>query len=94
MGEKTKLSLSDLYEIEDFEILTNEIYDRLGYCFTTEQNFIEIFSNTPMASTVTHYRLTFGGALDLVTQSSPIVYSYCYQSSVSDYECSLAYSFL
>ena len=35
--------ISELYEMSEFQSLTGEVYEYLGYCFTTNPNFVEDF---------------------------------------------------
>jgi putative ABC transport system ATP-binding protein len=96
--QNKKLGMSDLYEMKDFQNLTGEIYDSLGYCFTTNPNFVEDVSKTALHSLVTpHYRLSFdvkeGISVDLI-ESNPLVYSYYYRSNAHEHEQRLGGSFM
>lgn len=79
---KTKRpKLTELYENESFQALTNEIYDSLGYTFTTNKDFITDVTNTALHSLVTpHYRLSINGLVDMI-ESNPLVTSYYSVSS-------------
>lgn len=96
--QNKKIGLSDLYEIKEFQNLTSEIYDSLGYCFTTNPNFVEDVSKTTLHSIVTpHYRLSFevreGVLVDLI-ESNPLVYSYHYHNTNQQYSQHLGGSFM
>ena len=92
---KKSINMADLYEMEDFQLLSNEIYERLGYCFTTNPNFEEDFSNFTLSlAQIPHYRLSFNGVMDLVVETYPLVYSYYYQTNKADYESTLKGSFM
>ncbi len=88
-------NISDLYEMEEFQKLTSEIYGTLGYCFTTNPNFEEDLYKTSLATLQTpHYRLSFNNKVDLVAENNPIVLSYNYRQNTADYESLLKGSFM
>lgn len=98
LKQNKKITISDLYEIKEFQTLTSEIYDILGYCFTTNPNFIEDVSKTALHSIITpHYRLSFevtkGVTVDLI-QNNPILYSYHYLNLPQNYKQLLGGSFM
>ena len=55
---------SDLYKDDEFNSFLNEVYDRLGYSFTTNTNFIEDYQNSHLSNSITHYKLNFNGLVD------------------------------
>ena len=90
-----KFKISELYEMSEFQSLTGEVYEYLGYCFTTNPNFVEDFYRTTMATLQTpHYRLQFNGKLELLAENNPLVLSWNYHQKVSDYNSVLASSFM
>ena len=87
------LMMVELYEKPIFQQFTQEIYDTLGYCYTTNPNFTEDFFNSNYNYSVPHYRLNFNGKADIVTVSGASVFDYWHHNNASDYDCSLYSSF-
>ena len=85
----------ELYENPSFRAFTEEIYDRLGFSYSTNPNFRDALINTPFATNTTHYRLTFNGSADfmIATYSNARVYNYWVRQNANDYESSLYSSF-
>ena len=64
-------SASDLYENKDFQSLSGEIYDRLGYCYTTNENFVDALYTTDYSHFIPHYKLVFNDVLEFTTHAHP-----------------------
>ncbi len=93
--DKKDLNLADFYENEDFQNFTSEVYDNLGYCYTTNPNFAQSYSNSVMeADQVTHYLLNFNGVADYTAQVYPTVWNYYYHTNPEDYESMLTNPFM
>lgn len=86
---KTNIKLADLYEREDFQKLSGEIYQSLGYCYTTNPNFEEDLKNTYMLYYAPHYRLNFNGVVDFIESSNPIIYPQAFYTEYKEYSASL-----
>ena len=83
----------ELYENPSFQKLTQEIYDSLGFSYTTNPNFKEDLQKTPFATSSPHYRLTFNNKLDFVSYTNAQVCNYWVRQNYNDYECSLYSTF-
>ena len=94
LGKIKNLTLADLYEDKDFQKLSNEIYDCLGYSYATSPNFVESLLNTPMGIYSNHYKLNFNGIVDFTTQSSPYVLPFAQNQNGNAYECDLKLGWL
>ena len=90
---KTSIKKADLYEIEDFHKLSNEIYASLGYCYTTNPNFEEDLKNTYMLFYTPHYRLNFNGVMDFIESSNPVIYPAAFYTNLTEFQSSLYNSF-
>lgn len=66
----SSLELKDLYEDSIFQEFSIEIYDTLGYCYTTNSNFVNDLNQTILAAYPTHYKLNFNG-IDYINTSEP-----------------------
>ena len=66
------IKASDLYKDDEFNSFLNEVYDKLGYSFTTNINFLEDYKNSHLSSKATHYTLNFNGLVDI--QAYPHAY--------------------
>ncbi len=95
LKDKKDLNMADFYENEDFQNFTSEVYDNLGYCYTTNPDFVQSYSKTIMATDQSaHYLLNFNGVVDCLTQSYPTVMNYYYHSNPQDYESMLTNPFM
>ena len=50
-------NISDLFELDLFKEFTNDIYTRLGFCYSTNPNFVNDFNKADTYKTVWHYQL-------------------------------------
>lgn len=85
--------MAELYQNPSFQALTQEIYDTLGFSYTTNPNFRDALINTPFTVSTPHYRLSFNGKADIVTFSNAVIYNYWSRQNANDYECSLYSTF-
>ncbi len=83
----------ELYENPAFQEFNQEIYDTLGYCYTTNPNFKEALFDSNFSYFVPHYRLSFNGKADIATYSNALVSNYWSRQNINDFECSLYSSF-
>ena len=90
---QTSIKLAELYEMEDFQTLSGEIYQSLGYCYTTNPNFEEDLKNTYMLFYTPHYRLNFNGVMDFIENSDPIIYPSAFYTNFEEYGVSLYNAF-
>ncbi len=79
----------ELYENPVFQEFNQEIYDSLGYCYTTNSNFKEALFNTYFTSSIPHYRLSFNAKADIATLSNAKVADHWVHQNVNDHNNSL-----
>lgn len=92
--EKGEIKPQDLFADKDFAKFSNEIYEKLGYCYTTNTNFIDDYKNT--FATVLPYRqkILVNDVLELQNDSlnrlymvegsidnNKLAYSWCYKNT-------------
>ncbi len=73
IGSGNTLSPQELYENEDFQKFSGEVYDRLGYCYTTNPDFLSDLASSRYAIYPPHYKLVFNDVLEYTTRSYPYV---------------------
>ena len=56
------LSMTELYEDPDFQAFSKDVYDRLGYSYTTNQSFLEDYLAAESWRYPSFYHLAFEGA--------------------------------
>ena len=78
-----QIDLSKIYDNEEAKAFFNDVYDRLGYCYTTCPNFIESLLLTPALMHPGHYKLVFGGIEYSRGHTEPYITGYDHNSDVS-----------
>ena len=92
---KTDLKIADFYENELFQDFTSEVYESLGFCFTTNPDFAKSYSESFFAyDEVTHYLLRFNDSVNYTATVYPTVRNYYYHSDPNDYEYMLTNPFM
>ena len=91
---KSNVKMTDLYELEDFRNLSGEIYECLGYCYTTNPNFVDALHNAWLLLHTPHYRLNFNGTNDFLASNISIVYPCAFYRTIEEFESSLFNNYL
>ena len=80
--KNASIPAAELYESEECQALLSSIYDRLGYCYSTNPDFIDAINNSPLSRTPAHYKLNINGAIDYFnTQGAPYAAGLGYSSN-------------
>ena len=64
----------DLYNDTELQSFINDVYDRLGYCYTTNQNFYEDYINAENWRYPIYHKLVFNNALEYLNVYSNYIY--------------------
>ena len=91
---KSNLNLTALYELDEFKALFAEIYNYLGYSYTTNPDFVEAVQNAWLVFHTPHYLLSFNGTIDLPASGTSLVYPQAFYSTIQEFESSLYSNFL
>ena len=78
---KPNVSVNELYQYEEFQPFLNDIYDHLGFTYTTNPNFKQSLKTSPQGQYIAHYKVVFNDLFELNTTSEP--YSI---NSIVDYD--------
>ena len=62
LKENPSMPMTELYEDTDFQAFTKDVYDRLGYSYTTNQSFLEDYLDAENWRYPNFYHLAFEGA--------------------------------
>ena len=62
LKKNPSLSMTELYEDPDFQAFSKDVYDRLGYSYTTNQSFLEDYLAAESWRYPSFYHLAFEGA--------------------------------
>ena len=87
IANNTKLNTSELYSDKDFQSFSNDIFDKLGYSYSFNEDFFDCVSNTIMSMYPETKVLVFNDILEFSTTSSPYITDsllYDYFSKYSD----------
>ena len=94
-NNKTSINMADFADNKDFQSFASEVYQSLGYCYATDPNFAQSYSNSLMTvDEVTHYLLNFNGVFNYNATVYPTVLNYYYQTNPDDYEYMLTNPFM
>lgn len=76
-----KIDSTKVFETKELQSLMDEIYATLGFCYTTNPNFIDDLLESPLGSYPAHYKLNVNGALDyLKTSGTTYVIGYDFKT--------------
>ena len=76
--------MTDYYENEDFQSFIEEVYDCLGYSYSTNPDFVTSFQQSFFAKSPAHYKLNFNGLVDFTTVPHPYIFESKYQWTYTD----------
>ena len=71
--DSKNVSASDLYDDPEFQAFLSEIYSSLGYCYTTNPDFVEDYKGTNLGDFPCHYSLVFNDVIEYRTAQYPYV---------------------
>lgn len=72
-AKKKNLNVAELYENEQYQEFFYDVYDRLGYSYSTCASFEEAYINSNVMIHPGHYKLNFNGLVDHTGRNQPIV---------------------
>ena len=86
IADHENMSASDLYDNPEFQAFLNEIYDSLGYCYTTNHDFIEDYKRTTLGEFPCHYTLVFNDIIEYRTTHFPYAINSTTQKTILNTE--------
>lgn len=63
-AKKGTLDVSNLYENEELQTFFEEIYTKLGFCYSLNPNFVSDFAASPLSEFSAHYKVNINGLFD------------------------------
>ena len=78
------ISASDIYYNQSCQELLSDVYDRLGYCYSTNPNFVEALTKSPLSLSPAHYKLNINGSINYVRPTTPYVSEIHYTTNLSN----------
>jgi hypothetical protein len=85
-AQKGQIDTSKAYENEELQAFFEEIYTKLGFCYSINPNFINDFLNSSISEFSTHYKFNVNGIIDYRKDGSSYVvgYDYLYTSNLAN----------
>lgn len=84
-AEKNNLNAAELHENKQYEEFFYDVYDRLGYSYTTCENFAEEYWSTGVMLHPGHYKLSFNNLADYFSAAKqPLVLGIDFVSSIKN----------
>ncbi len=80
-AQKGQIDTSKAYENEELQAFFEEIYTKLGFCYSINPNFINDFLNSSLSEFSTHYKFNVNGIFDYHCDGSSYVVGYDYLSA-------------
>ena len=89
---KGDLTVNDLYEDTDFQIFLNDVYDRLGYSYTLDPDFMQNYLESESWTYPSYFKLVFNGTADLSNSYVYIQKNHDNGTKVLDYQQNWRYT--
>jgi ABC-type antimicrobial peptide transport system permease subunit len=68
-NKKGSIPLNELYMDPDFQVFANDVYDRLGYSYTINPNFLEDYIEAEASNSPNFFKMVFNNLLSLSNSS-------------------------
>lgn len=76
-------SPSDVYNDPTCQKLLSDVYDRLGYCYSTNPDFVEALERSPLSFSAPHYKMNVNGVINYTRSTTPYVSEIFYTTDLS-----------
>ena len=81
--QKGEIDASEIYENKEIQAFFSDVYDRLGYSFSTNADFVEAYKKSGIALYPGHYQLTVNHLKDIENTRAPYVIGFDHNHDLS-----------